>query len=86
MKTATTTMVTLHIGKFKAHKTFLICGSCKNKTVYTSSELQGLVPDHCNFGYDILIDVGCMVFQKYRTAKEIVKALGHLSFACLHFP
>jgi hypothetical protein len=75
MKTETTTMVTLHIGKFKAHKTFLICGVCKNKIVYTSSELQGLVPEHCNFGYDILIDVGCRVFQKYRTAKEIVKAL-----------
>ncbi len=71
MKTATKTMITLHIGKFNAHITSLICRHCENKTVYICREPQTLVPEFCNVGYDILVYVGINVYEKYRTAKEI---------------
>jgi transcription elongation factor Elf1 len=71
MKTEDRTMITLHIGKFTANITFLICRNCENKATYVSHEPQTLVPEYCNFGFDVLVDVGKNVFQKYKTAKEI---------------
>jgi len=72
MKTNKRTIVTLHIGRFKAHITFLTCYDCGNKTVYVSKELKELVPEYCNFGYDVMVEVGKSVFQRYRTADEII--------------
>lgn len=71
MKTATKTMITLHIGKFHAHITSLLCHHCENGTVYISREPETLVPEFCNVGYDVLVYVGINVYEKYRTAKEI---------------
>jgi len=72
MKTDKRTIVTLHIGKFKAHITFLTCYDCGSKTVYVSKELKELVPEYCNFGYDVMVEIGKSVFQRYRTADEII--------------
>ncbi|MFQ5976264.1 MAG: transposase, partial [Candidatus Hydrothermarchaeales archaeon] len=74
-KTRTKPVVTLHIGEFKAHETLLYCDHCGKNTVYSSEELQGLVPMHCKYGYDVLIYVGKAIFLRYRTVKEIVEEL-----------
>ncbi len=71
MKTDTKTMITLHIGKFNAHLTSLICRHCENETVYLCHEPQTLVPQFCNVGYDVLVYVGRNIYEKYRTAREI---------------
>ena len=75
MKTETKTLTTLHIGKFTAHITFMACQTCDDKIVYVSSEPWLLVPAHCNFGFDIMVEVGRSVFQRYRSAKEIGEEL-----------
>jgi len=75
MKTENKTLITLHIGKFTAHITFMTCQTCEDKIVYVSSEPWLLVPSHCNFGFDVMIEVGRSVFQRYRSAKEIVEEL-----------
>jgi len=75
LKTEIKTLLTLHIGKFTAHVTFMNCDYCHDHTVYVSKEPWLLVPRHCNFGYDVIVYVGQSVFQKYRPAKEIVEDL-----------
>ena len=74
-KTQNKTLITLHIGKFTAHITFMACQTCEDKVVYVSSEPWLLVPSYCNFGFDVIIEVGRSVFQRYRPAKEIVEEL-----------
>lgn len=75
LKAETKTLITLHLGKFTAHVTFMNCDYCHDHTVYVSKEPWSLVPCHCNFGYDVIVDVGRSVFQKCHPAKKIVEDL-----------
>ena len=75
MKTENKTLITLHIGKFIAHVTFVVCRNCKEKKVFVSSKPWELVPHYCNFGFDVMVEIGKKVFLRYRPAHEIVEEL-----------
>ncbi|MAG85854.1 MAG: transposase [Flavobacteriaceae bacterium] len=75
MKTENKTLITLHIGKFIAHVTFMVCRNCNEKKVFVSSEPWELVPQYCNFGFDVMVEIGKKVFLQYRPAHEIVEDL-----------
>lgn len=72
-KTRTKTVATLEIGQFEARETVLTCSECGR--IYTSQELQKLVPQGCNFGYDVLVYVGKALFLQCRNNKEIIQEL-----------
>ncbi|NQU53732.1 MAG: transposase [Bacteroidetes bacterium] len=57
------------IGAFTSKETILTCPKC-NK-IYKSQELKKLIPDGCNFGYDVLVHIGKAIFLKYGNEKEI---------------
>ena len=60
---------TLAIGEFIAHETVSCCRRCA--TTYHSAELRGLIPQHCNFGYDVIVFVGESLFLRCRNYQEI---------------
>jgi len=64
---------TLAIGEFLAHETVSYCPRCA--TTYHSSELQSLIPEHCNFGYDVIVFVGQSLFLRSRNYQEILLEL-----------
>jgi len=66
-------VVTLDIGKFISKETILTCSKCGKK--YSSSQLQRLVPQWCNFGYDVIVYVGKALFLRCRNDKEIIQEL-----------
>jgi hypothetical protein len=66
-------LVTLHIGGFQAHSTFLKC-HC-HTTVYAPEKLQCLAPKHCNYGYDIMVYIGRELFTKFRTIADVKQTL-----------
>jgi hypothetical protein len=57
------------IGPFIAHETLLCCSSCNR--IFAPNALLQLAPKWCNVGYDVLVYVGCALFQRYRTIKEV---------------
>ncbi len=59
----------MDIGRFVARETVLKCRRCGS--IYTSRELQNLIPLWCNFGYDVLVHVGRSLFIECRNEKEI---------------
>lgn len=59
----------MHVGQFHAKATVRVCGGCRR--TYSSQELRCLVPASCNFGYDILVDVGKAFFLRQRRSREI---------------
>ena len=63
----------LHIGEFKAHRTFMNCPNCN--TVYSDERLGEIAPLYSNVGYDVIEFIGRLIFQKYRTLKEVTSAL-----------
>jgi hypothetical protein len=64
---------TLAIGEFAVHETVLRCPACAS--VYHSEELRGIIPSGANFGYDIIVFVGRMLFLQCKGFKEIREAL-----------
>lgn len=64
---------TLAIGEFAVHETVLRCPRCA--AVYPSTELRGIIPSGANFGYDIIVYVGRMLFLQCRGYQEIREAL-----------
>lgn len=72
-KTRTKTAATLDIGEFFAREKVLECSACG--AIYTSNELSELIPQLCNFGYDILVYVGKAVFLHCHNDKEIIQEL-----------
>jgi len=68
-KTRTKKATTMDIGTCAAKETVLECGQCQR--TYPSQELQKLIPPGCNFGYDVLVDVGKSFFLQYKNEKEI---------------
>lgn len=66
-------VTTMDIGTFIAKETILKCRKCD--CVYTSNELQEIIPVWCNFGYDVLVSVGIACFVEHRNEKEIQRRL-----------
>jgi len=60
---------TLAIGDFFAHETVYYCPGCGG--VSHSTELRALIPENCNFGYDIIVFVGESLFLRCRNYREI---------------
>ena len=60
LKTEKRKVATLDIGLFYAHETILYCKSCGRE--FTSDDLKTIVPDHCNFGYDVIVYIGKKLF------------------------
>jgi hypothetical protein len=66
-------VVTLQIGQFKVYEVVKYCPECK--TNYRHDDLRYLVPEFCNFGYDIIEYVGRALFLKFRTVEQIIEEL-----------
>ena len=60
---------TLVIGDFIAHETVYYCPRCGR--VFHSRELRALIPENCNFGYDIIVFIGESLFLRCRNYQEI---------------
>jgi len=74
-KTRPRTVNTLHVGRFRARETVLICKPCAH--TYRSEELCALVPPGANFGYDVMVYAGKALFLRYRNEEEVVAELAH---------
>jgi hypothetical protein len=74
-KTEKRIIITLCIGKINIHETVKRCRVCKR--TYASENQNQLVPQHCNFGFDVMVYVGKALFQSYQTENEVVEALRH---------
>lgn len=72
-KTRNKKLITREIGRFEAHETISHCAHCNR--IYNSDDLKKLVPVNCNFGFDILVDVGMLSFVQYRNEREIQEEL-----------
>lgn len=72
-KTTTKPVATLDIGGFIAHELKYFCPRCG--LVLGSEELKMLVPKRCNFGYDVLVNVGEAFFLGSRNNDQIMKDL-----------
>jgi hypothetical protein len=66
-------MVTMSMGPIIAYEKLLSCESCQQ--IYTSEELDKMVPKHCTFGYDVLVQVGKSLFLSHRNSREVCDAL-----------
>ncbi len=66
-------IVTLQIGQFSLHETVKHCPNCQK--IFRNEGVKNLVPDFCNFGFDVIEHVGRSLFLEYRTLEEIVSAL-----------
>lgn len=62
-------VATLEIGDFIAHETVYRCELCGR--IFHSEELRSLVPQKCNFGYDVIVFIGESVFLHCRSYQEI---------------
>ena len=62
-------VATLEIGDFIAHETVYRCELCGR--IFHSEELRKLVPQKCNFGYDVIVFIGESVFLHCRSYQEI---------------
>lgn len=62
-------VATLAIGEFVGHETVYYCKGCAR--VFHSDELRSLVPENCNFGYDIIVFIGKRLFLDSRNYQEI---------------
>jgi len=60
---------TLAIGNFIGHETVYYCQGCGN--VFYSNELRTLIPENCNFGYDIIVFIGKSLFLQSHNYQEI---------------
>ena len=62
---------TLHIGYFKAGKCLMKCNRCENEKIYSSNELQRLVPPDSNYGYDVINLIGQLTYSENKQTREI---------------
>jgi len=60
---------TLAIGNFISHETVSYCPGCG--CVFHPTELRVLIPENCNFGYDIIVFIGESLFLRCRNYREI---------------
>jgi hypothetical protein len=71
--TDTRKIYSLHIGAFSAHRTFMYCPVCKK--VHPPEELEEMVPQFSNAGYDVIVFIGRLIFLKHHTIKETLAVL-----------
>ena len=67
------TVFTMHIGAFDANETVRFCPH--DKTSFVSEQLRSLVPKGCNFGFDVIVEVGMALFVHCRNHWQIMEAL-----------
>ena len=60
---------TLAIGNFIGHETVYYCQGCGR--VFHSNEIRTLIPEKCNFGYDIIVFIGESLFLQSHNYQEI---------------
>ena len=72
-KTRPRTVITMHIGTFRAWETVLVCPACQ--TIFISEQLRNLVPKWGNFGFDVIVEVGLALFVHCRNNREVMKML-----------
>jgi hypothetical protein len=72
-KTWDKTLVTMDIGAFHAKETVLECPY--DKTVFISSQLRGLAPAQCTYGFDVIVHIGMRLFVHSRNEREIMEDL-----------
>ena len=70
-KTKNRKVFTKHIGCFFAKETQLYCDKCNNGIIYRAENLTKLLPENCNYGYDVIIYIGESMFIKHLQAIEI---------------
>ncbi len=73
LKTYQRKVATLAIGEFIAHVTQSMCHHCKK--VYSSDELHNVVPQSCQFGFDIIVYVGQAQFTQHQSDVDIQQTL-----------
>ena len=73
LKTYLRSVASLAVGEFRAHITLLVCPHCKN--IYACEELQTLVPESGNFGFDVMVYVGQALFLRSCNSKDIQREL-----------
>ena len=71
--TDTRKIYSLHIGAFSAHRTFMYCPVCKK--IHPPEEPEEMVPQFSNVGYDVIVFIGRLIFQKHHTIKETLAVL-----------
>lgn len=81
LKTNSRKVVTLEIGEFIARET--IWSDPATGQLYPSASLRGLVAPGCNYGYDVLVQVGRALFLDAQPVRQIIAQLAaahvHLS-------
>jgi len=60
---------TLAIGEFRVHETICVCPGCG--TVVPAAQLRELIPPGANFGYDVMVHIGKLLFLQCRGYEEI---------------
>lgn len=73
LKTRRKNVFTLEIGTFIAREFLNSCKECNYTT--GSEELRSIVPERCNFGYNVIVYVGKAFFLYCQDAKKIVSEL-----------
>ncbi len=68
-KTKLKKVYTLHIGVFFAYEKLTKCDDCGR--IYKSQELSTLIPEGGNYGYDVIANIGELMFFEHKQAKEI---------------
>jgi len=63
-------IATLAVGDLIAHETIYHCEGCGR--IFHSQELRSLVPEKCNFGFDVIVFVGKSLFLRCHNYQEIL--------------
>ena len=66
-------IATLTVGDLIAHETIFHCEKCGR--VFHSQELRSLVPEKCNFGFDVIVFIGKSLFLRCHNYQEILSEL-----------
>lgn len=66
-------IATLAVGDLIAHETVYHCEKCGH--IFHSRELRSLIPEKCNFGFDVIVFIGKSLFLRCRNYQEILSEL-----------
>jgi len=66
-------IATLAVGDLIAHETVYHCEKCGR--IFHSRELRSLIPEKCNFGFDVIVFIGKSLFLRCRNYQEILLEL-----------
>lgn len=76
-KTSMKTIVTMHIGAFRAKEIIFQCPH--DQTTFTSKQLRALAPTKCTFGFDVIEYVGKALFVRCRNEREVIQELAKVN-------